>query len=114
MALKSNLRSVRDSGYQNDCPEAVRRFERPFSDMSLAGFASTIFEFGVAKRPLGPAVIWVLSAAYPRSATRPAISHLSSSKLLGTDEIQLPHLKESLRDCIKRVSDLGAFAKADF
>lgn len=48
------------------------------------------------------------TAEYPTKATRPAYSVLDKSLIKKTFGIEIPHWKDSLRDCIRRIETLNA------
>jgi dTDP-4-dehydrorhamnose reductase len=74
-----------------------------FSDEGVASwydFAVAILEIaGITNVKVRP----LLTADYPTAATRPLYSVLDKSKIKATYNITLPHWRESLKACLKRM-----------
>jgi dTDP-4-dehydrorhamnose reductase len=66
-------------------------------------FAKTIVEFSGIKCEISP----ILTEQYPLPAARPAYSVMNKAKFKQRFELQIPYWRDSLKECIKRITDYG-------
>lgn len=78
-----------------------------FSNEGVASwydFAAAIFEMGKIPCHLRP----IPTKDYPTPAIRPPFSVLDKSKIKAAFGLEIPHWRESLRQCLKRMPDLNS------
>lgn len=78
-------------------------------EASWADFASAIFEESAASGGPSAKVNRITSAEFPTPVTRPANSRLDGSKLQDAYGITIPHWRESMRVCVNKLVETGAW-----
>jgi dTDP-4-dehydrorhamnose reductase len=72
-------------------------------ETNWAEFASTLFAYAGLSGLKVPTVVPITTAEYPTPAKRPTNSRLDCTRLREIHDVQLPHWKESLHQCIDRI-----------